>query len=127
MAGGMSKRGSWGPIGERVNPGALDSAAASPAAETEPPSIRHCWVTDRHGRLPALLLAWRQHEGGWQGRVVRPVREDDSWQVVEEWLPAGPARPGELDPPGASVAGVGDDIELVTADVAPAVRRGHVW
>jgi len=20
--------------------------------------IRHCWVTDRHGRLPALLLEW---------------------------------------------------------------------
>lgn len=58
-------------------------------SEAEPPPIRHCWVTDRHGRLPALLLEWRQRPDGWHGRVVRPIREDDDWLVVEEWLPAG--------------------------------------
>ena len=32
-----------------------------------------CWVTaDEHGRVPALLLEWRQTPDGWQGRVVRP-------------------------------------------------------
>jgi len=87
MAGGMGKRGGLS-LSERVNPAAQDTAP-SPATEPEPPSIRHCWVTDRHGRLPGLLLEWQRRADGWHGRVVRPVREDDGWQVVEEWLPAG--------------------------------------
>jgi hypothetical protein len=45
-------------------------------------------VTDRHGRLPGLLLEWRRNASGWQGRVVRPALEADEWIVVEEWLPA---------------------------------------
>ena len=79
-------------MGERINPAVRD-AAPSPT-EPEVPPIRHCWVSDRHGRWPGLLLEWRRREDGWHGRVVRPVREDDGWQVVEEWLPAallGPA------------------------------------
>lgn len=55
----------------------------------EPPPIKHCCVTDAHGRLPALLLERRQTEADWQGRAVRPVLEDDAWVVVEVWLPAG--------------------------------------
>src|SRR4029077_10728107 len=36
--------------------------------------LRHCWVTsDEHGRVPALLLEWRETAHGWQGRVVRPM------------------------------------------------------
>ena len=36
--------------------------------------LRHCWVTaDEHGRVPALLLEWRQTPDGWQGRAVRAV------------------------------------------------------
>jgi hypothetical protein len=59
-------------------------------APSEPPvpSVRHCWVTDEHGRLPGLLLEWRRLAVGWQGRVVRTVCEDGSWMLVEEWLPA---------------------------------------
>jgi len=69
------------------------SPPPEPAAEDlrspgQPPRIRHCWVTERHGRLPGLLLEWRRAASGWQGRVVRPVLEDGSWVVVEEWLPA---------------------------------------
>ena len=75
----MNKRGSWGSMSERV----------AARAESTAPSIKHCYVTDVQGRLPALLLEWRQTEGGWQGRVVRPVLEDVGWAVVEEWLPAG--------------------------------------
>ena len=41
-----------------------------------------------------LLLEWRQTLAGWQGRVVRPVREDGCWVVVEEWLSAGLLAPG---------------------------------
>jgi hypothetical protein len=53
--------------------------------------LRHCWVTaDDHGRVPALLLEWRQTPSGWEARVVRPVLDfqDEKWRVREEWLPA---------------------------------------
>lgn len=63
-------------------------------AVPEPPQIKPCWVTDSNGRLPALLMEWRQTEAGWQGRVVRPVIEAGAWLVVEEWLPAGLLDPG---------------------------------
>jgi hypothetical protein len=77
----MNKRGSYGSMAERV--------ARSHGDETPPRTpLRHCWVTDRHGRLPGLLLEWRRTETGFQGRVVRPVLDDRGWIVVEEWLPA---------------------------------------
>lgn len=78
----MNKRGGFGSMADRV--------AATRATDTAPvsPTLKHCWVTDRHGRLPGLLLRWQQRPDGWYGRVVRPVHEDDGWLVVEEWLPA---------------------------------------
>lgn len=79
VAGGLGKRGIWGSMTERV------AASAAPV----PPPMKHCYVTDVHGQLPALLLEWRQTESGWQGRVVRPVLDGNAWVVVEEWLPAG--------------------------------------
>jgi hypothetical protein len=66
-------------------------AASPPAATGEPPpsTLKHCWVSDRHGRLPGLLLEWRRTESGFQGRVLRAVHEpDEGWMIVEEWLPA---------------------------------------
>ena len=56
--------------------------------EPERPPVKHCWVTDEHGRLPGLLLEWHRTASGWQGRVVGPVLEASGWMVVEEWLPA---------------------------------------
>lgn len=53
--------------------------------------LRHCWVTsDEHGRVPGLLLEWRETPDGWEGRVVRPVldMEDEKWRPREEWIPA---------------------------------------
>jgi hypothetical protein len=68
---------------------ARTDAAAAPARSGPPDTLKHCWVTDDHGRLPALLLEWRRTASGYQGRVVRPVHEPDlGWIVVEEWLPA---------------------------------------
>ena len=67
-------------------PGAPTAPIAGPRPSTPP--VRHCWVSDEHGRLPALLLEWRRTESGFQGRVVRPVPDDEGWIVVEEWLPA---------------------------------------
>ena len=33
-------------------------------AEPAPPTLRHCYVTDRNGRLSALLIGWRQLDAG---------------------------------------------------------------
>jgi hypothetical protein len=47
-------------------------------------------TADEDGRMPALLLEWRDTPDGRQGRVVRPVldMEDGKWRPREEWLPA---------------------------------------
>ena len=98
VAGGMNKRGSWGPMSRRVTQNA--SAPDAEGIQVEPiqplreptqgPSgMKHCWIDDEHGRLPGFLLEWRRSEAGFQGRVVRPVRDPEwGWVVVEEWLPA---------------------------------------
>lgn len=84
VAGGMSKRGNWGTLADRITH-TQETAAPAPA----PPPIKPCWVTDRHGRLPGLLLEWRRTDAGFHGRVVRAVIDDHGdWIVVEEWLPA---------------------------------------
>jgi hypothetical protein len=88
MAGGMHRKGAERiSLHERIpgTPPHIEPHLPEPA----PTAIRHCWVTDEHGRLPGLLLEWRQTVAGWQGRVVRPVLQGGSWIVVEEWLPAG--------------------------------------
>lgn len=84
----MNKRGSYGSMAERL---AQTRGGGSAAPGPVPaPTVKHCWVTDHHGRLPALLVEWRKvASGDWQGRVVRPVLEVGDWIVVEEWLPAG--------------------------------------
>ena len=98
----MNKRGSYGSMADRVARSQATEARATPAPAPSPPgpppppvpAVKHCWVSDGHGRLPALLLEWRRAESGYQGRVVRPVPDADGWVLVEEWLPAdrlGPA------------------------------------
>jgi len=87
MAGGWGKQGSGIPLSQRVRPG-----MPAPAAE-DPCPARHCWVADaadRRGvKRPGLLVEWRQTDGAWEGRVVYAVRlRPDTWQLVEEWLPA---------------------------------------
>jgi hypothetical protein len=84
MAGGMNKRGNWGPMTERVRQAAHDP----PRPAAVPTGVKHCWVTDHNGRLPGLLLGWRHVGDDFEGRVVRLVWEDKSWTVVAEWLPA---------------------------------------
>jgi hypothetical protein len=92
VAGGMNKRGSYGSMADRVarsqSAEAAVPAADVPASAAPAAPVKHCWVTDDHGRLPALLLEWRRTASGFQGRVVRPVPDEDGWIVVEEWLPA---------------------------------------
>lgn len=79
MAGGMRRRAS----------ATLASRVAGTPQPAPPPPVKHCWVTGPTGRLPGLLLAWRQGADGWQGRVVHPVLEGTGWALVDEWLPAG--------------------------------------
>ncbi|MGZ4556155.1 MAG: hypothetical protein ACXVXZ_10505 [Mycobacteriaceae bacterium] len=86
----MSKRGGYGSMADRV----ANSAPSGGAAMATLP-VKHCWVRRADGRVPALLLEWRNRGDGWYGRVVRPVQEEKGWVVVEEWLPAG-----LLDPAG---------------------------
>jgi hypothetical protein len=81
MAGGRGRKGDRLTLDERIH-------GAPVIHEPTPPPVKHCWVTDRYGRLPGLLLEWRRTLSGWQGRVIRPVIEDGDWIVVEEWLPA---------------------------------------
>jgi hypothetical protein len=88
MAGGMNKRGghSYGTMAERI--AVTRGEQPAPLEPTPLERLRHCWVTDEHGRRPALLLEWRQVGDVWQGRVVLPVLEDDRWEPAEVWLPA---------------------------------------
>ena len=93
----MNKRGGhpYGTMAERIAatkaaaapPPALSPAPAPPAPRG-PDVLKHCWVHDEHGRLPALLIEWRRTASGWQGRVVHPVPDAGGWILVEEWLPA---------------------------------------
>ena len=94
----MNKRGGhgYGTMAERIAATkAACSAVPRPDAAAPPPrgpdALRHCWVDDQHGRVPALLIEWRRTAAGWQGRVVHPVRDPADpagWILVEEWLPA---------------------------------------
>lgn len=70
------------------------STPAEAEVSAEPPRVRHCWVTDEHGRLPGLLLGWRRTHSGWQGRVVHLVDQAGSWVVVEDWVAAVHLEPG---------------------------------
>ena len=80
----MNKRGNWGSMADRVQQPSTQADGTEPA-----PAIKHCWVTDAHGRVPALLLEWRRAETGFKGRVIHPVvGADGGWVIVEEWLPA---------------------------------------
>lgn len=98
----MRRRGDLGSLAERTGAAQRDLATTTPPAPVPPstdapaPPVKPCWVTDRHGRLPGLLLGWRRTSEGFQGRVVRAVRDDEGWIVVEEWMPAtmlAPAAP----------------------------------
>jgi hypothetical protein len=82
MAGGMVPGRGGRSLGER----ALNSGVA-PA----PPEGRHCWVHDppeATGIWPGLLVEWRPHAEGWQGRVAYTVHGRHGPTLVEAWLPA---------------------------------------
>lgn len=57
-----------------------------PAATNEP---LHVWVTTPAGRMPGLLVEWR--EGPLpprEGRVIHADRRADQWVTVERWIPS---------------------------------------
>lgn len=87
MAGGTGKRGSWGPMTDRVRHAANHDHGETAPAPAPVDSVKHCWVIDHNGRLPGLLLEWRRIGDQYDGRVVRLVQQDGAWMVVEEWLP----------------------------------------
>jgi hypothetical protein len=96
----MNKRGTWGPMADRVRPAGAPAEAQAAAAPTPagPPGLKHCWVRGPDGPVPGLLLGWRRdRDGTWLGRVVRPVRDDRGWLVMEDWLPADRLAPAHGD------------------------------
>lgn len=91
MAGGGYGRGAGIPLAQRRRVTTNDQPTPEPDPTGAAAQIKHCWVTDRHGRLPGLLLTWRQTPQGWEGRVIHPTPDPDStqWALIDEWLPAG--------------------------------------
>jgi hypothetical protein len=79
MAGGMTRRSDRLTLHERIH-------GMPPPADPTP--VKRCWVLDEHGRQPGLLLEWRRTAAGWQGRVVRPIRQGQGWAIVEDWIAA---------------------------------------
>jgi len=66
-----------------------------------PGDVKHCWVATPGGPVPALPVGWRHdQELGWLGRVVRRVRDQHGWLVMEDWLPSAELRPARGDLPG---------------------------
>ena len=88
----MNKRGGgFGSMAERVARSREEQAAPPPPPlppSSPLPPLKHCWVRGIHGRVPGLLLEWRNVAGTWRGRVVHPVLDGDAWVVVEEWVDA---------------------------------------
>ncbi|MGA9749331.1 MAG: hypothetical protein WBQ50_17905 [Nocardioides sp.] len=106
MAGGMNKRGGGIPMEERVLLGSAPARSGS-RSDVPPPSAvgqapaRHCWVlapADGTGeRRAGLLLEWRRSAEEWECRVLYNVRlRNESWALLEEWLPAADVAPGTL-------------------------------
>ena len=129
----MNKRGSYGSMAERVarsGQHAASPAPGVPAALDVPaaPDVKHCWVSDGHGQLPALLLEWRRRGGGWHGRVVRLVLDEGTWVVdaydketgVEEPIITGVA--GDLNEAKITVVGV-PDVPGKAADIFTIVAK----
>ncbi len=55
---------------------------------------RHCWVGGPDGeRWPGLLVEWRQHGDGWQGRCVYVVQDGEQVVLVEAWVPSAHLAP----------------------------------
>ena len=66
VPGGMNRRRDW-IAQERLRGAAAPSQPVLPGPrqrQSSTPPIRHCWVTDEHGRLPGLLLEWRRTSSG---------------------------------------------------------------
>jgi hypothetical protein len=73
-----------------LRPAAAETAGQAPRAG-DGGEGRHCWVRnppEAPGVWPGLLVEWRQHAGGWQGRVVYTVTGPRGPALVEAWLPA---------------------------------------
>lgn len=87
----MGRKNGYGPMIDRVQ--RSRSVPDVPTPLPPPPDVRHCWVTDQHGRRAGLLLRWERREAGWVGRVSYPAPDGDGWALVEEWLPAEMLQP----------------------------------
>jgi hypothetical protein len=73
MDGAGGPRTPYGNLTPPVKPSWLSEPEPAPVDRTMLERLRHCWVhADEHGRVPALLLEWRETPSGgraaWCGR-----------------------------------------------------------
>ena len=94
-------------LGERAALATQSESSPSVAPPADPPPavpaleraavVRHCWVSlpDSPTRCAGLLVSWARRGGGWSGRVVYAVAEDDQVVLVEAWVPAEHLAPAD--------------------------------
>lgn len=51
-----------------------------------PPPVKHAWYDGPRGRQAVLLLAWRNIQGRYDGRIAVAVEDGDGWAIVEMWV-----------------------------------------
>jgi hypothetical protein len=99
MAGGMVPGRGGRSLSERAAASGIAPPTEVAPTEVAPPPAaegRHCWVHDppeAAGIWPGLLVEWRAHPDGWQGRVAYTVRGRHGPALVEAWLPAARLQP----------------------------------
>ncbi|RYB92967.1 hypothetical protein EUA93_00525 [Nocardioides oleivorans] len=91
MAGGMGRRDDEREtLAQRVaNTRARQAGQQSaPAREVEPspPPVKHAWYDGPRGRQAVLLLAWRNIQGRYDGRICVAVPDEGGWAIVEMWV-----------------------------------------
>lgn len=84
VAGGMGKRGNS--LAARSMASGIGRAASGRL---------HCWVMspDAAERWPGVLVEWRRHAQGWEGRCVYVVQDGGQTVVVEAWVQSAQLAP----------------------------------
>ncbi|WP_139306576.1 hypothetical protein [Nocardioides exalbidus] len=96
MAGGMGRRDDpeRETLAQRVANTRARQAGQQPAPAVEvepneerpPPPVKHAWYDGPRGRQAVLLLAWRNIQGRYDGRICVAVPDDGGWAIVEMWV-----------------------------------------
>ena len=86
MAGGMNRRARderTETLAQRV---ATTRARGQEADAVRPPVLKHAWYDGPYGSQAVLLLAWRNIEGRFDGRICVVAPDEGGWAIVEMWV-----------------------------------------